>query len=238
MGEVDLDVREGVAGIGRPAEPVRAVDADDVRGHARAQQRRRARQHVLARRRRRADERRSRRRVLPPRRRAARTSRPAGPPGGRRRTRSRGRRTGPRRRPRRRDAVADDDGDDRTAVRGGERARRGQRVQRRRADGAIPETSQKVTTRRPSDHLRLVVELGHQLLDAGDLMPALRAGGASIVITLIAAPPSTPSSASVTSLISFFLAAMMPLSDAYRCVSSHSASGPARAPRCARPSWR
>src|SRR6185369_3236835 len=37
----------------------------------------------------------------------------------------------------------------------------------------------------------------------------------------------TPRSASDSSLISFFLAAMIPLSDAYRCVSSHSASAAA-----------
>ena len=46
------------------------------------------------------------------------------------------------------------------------------------------------------------------------LAPALRTGGASYEVTLIAALASTPSSASVTSLISFFFAAMIPFSEA------------------------
>jgi hypothetical protein len=44
--------------------------------------------------------------------------------------------------------------------------------------------------------------------------PACRCGGASYASTFIVGAASTPSSASVTSLISFFLAAMIPLSDA------------------------
>src|SRR6185312_1991433 len=59
------------------------------------------------------------------------------------------------------------------------------------------------------------------------LTPALRPAGASNVLTVMAGLASTPSSARATSLISFFLAAMIPLRDAYRWVSSHSASAAA-----------
>ena len=111
------------------------------------------------------------------------------------------------------EARADHDGDDVTSDLLGQLRARGQRRQRRRADPLF--------VRLAEDD-----DGGHQITFASlwslatsssteaTLTPALRTGGASYDVTFIAAFASTPSSASVTSLISFFFAAMIPFSEA------------------------